>query len=250
MNLDVALTPHAISGWQNKVCIVVDVLRASSTIVTVLEGGAERVVAAASLDEARQLASSPPDILVGEHNGLAPSDFHFGNSPSRLVQHDLAGRTVVLATSNGTVVLNQLKDAPRVLVGSFLNGAACCRAALADALAGGLDIGIVCAGNFGAFALDDAVCVGFLAGEVVRQAEGLGLELSFTEAAEAAQRLYLSFPDIMTAFMHSHSGVRVVEIGDEADNEFCARIDVSTVVPVLVPTGPLHLVPRRDGPAA
>jgi 2-phosphosulfolactate phosphatase len=241
--VDVALTPAYAADWQDRICIVVDVLRASSTIVTVLEGGADRVIAAASLDEARQLAR-PGDILVGEHDGIAPSDFDFGNSPFKLALHDLEERTVVLATSNGTVVLNHLKDAPHVFAGSFLNARAVCQAALEEARNRGLNIGIVCAGNFGLFALDDAVCVGYLTGEVMRQAKELRLNVQVTESAEAAYQLFRSYPDILTPFSRSASGVRIIEIGDPEDGEFCARIDASQVVPVLVPGFPLYLKKR------
>jgi 2-phosphosulfolactate phosphatase len=235
LEIDVALIPYQATKWQNKVCVVVDVIRASSAIVTLLEVGVPRIIPIRSLAEARNLARAENWVLAGERDGVAPPDFDFSNSPTQLVQADLAGKVVVLATSNGTVVLDSLKDFPRVFVGSFLNARACCRAAVEEALRLEMGVGIVCAGKYGEFVLDDAVCSGYLVGEASQYLQSIGGKTVLSDAALAAQQLYQSYPSILDAFLLSDSGKTVIDIGDGEDNLFCSQIDTSQKTPVLVP---------------
>jgi len=241
LRLDVAVTPARAKTWPDRVWIVVDVLRASSTLVTLLESGAGRVYPVKTVAQARRLARQEKGILAGERNGIPPSGFDFGNSPTSLSRADLSGRSVVLSTSNGTMVLDLLKESPKVMVGCFLNARACCQAAVEEALRLQVGVGIACAGVRGDFALDDTVCVGYLAVEIERELLARGISPVLNDAARAAGQLYRSYPDIMSAFLQSASGRRVIEIGDEPDNEFCSRIDVSKKVPVLVPGPVLQL---------
>ena len=236
------LIPSQTDKWQAKVCIVVDVLRASSTLVTLLESGASRVYAIRSLAHAHRLRRSEGCILAGERRGYPPPGFDFGNSPFRLAQADLQGKPVVLSTSNGTAVLNRLKGFPLVLAGCFLNAHACCQAAIEAAQQRGLEIEIVCSGHLGKFLLDDAVCAGYLVGELQRQLEAQRQPLKKSDSALAVEKLYHSFPDALSAFLLSETGQKVIEIGDAPDNEFCSRIDVSQKVPMLVPGAAPQLI--------
>jgi 2-phosphosulfolactate phosphatase len=241
LKLDVALIPAQAGEWRERVCIVVDVLRASSTIVTLLERSVTQVIPARSLTQARRIARGRDYVLVGERDGIAPPDFDYGNSPSRLAHADLAGKTVVLATTNGSVVLNRLENAPRVFVGCFLNARACCRAAVEEAARGELGVGIVCAGRYDEFALDDAVCAGYLVRETRGLIKAFDIQPVLNDAALAVSQLYGSYASIEAAFLQSRSGKRVVDIGDAEDNHFCGEIDVSQKVPVLVPGSPCYV---------
>ena len=103
MRLDVALTPNLLADFSGRVCIVVDVLRASSTIVTMLERGAEEVLLAPTIEGARGLHQELPRyLLCGEEGGVPPPGFDYGNSPSEFSAIDLKGQRVILRTSNGT----------------------------------------------------------------------------------------------------------------------------------------------------
>ena len=140
MKIDAALLPHQWFDQPHSVCVLVDVLRASSSIVTLFERGCTRVLAAANIEEARELGHRFPDhLLCGEKNGLPPEGFHYGNSPAEFSKLDLSGRSAVLATSNGTRVLAALAEAPTVLVGCLLNRTAVARAAVEIAWRDGLD---------------------------------------------------------------------------------------------------------------
>src|SRR3990172_4986925 len=149
MRIDVALLPEQALEREKRVCVAVDVLRASSSIVTLLERGADCVVAAPGIAEARALHERLPDyLLCGEKDGLPPPGFDYGNSPAEFSRLDLAGRRAVLATSNGTRLLAALADAPMVIVGCLLNRTAAARAAVAIASEGKLDIAGVCSAAY------------------------------------------------------------------------------------------------------
>jgi 2-phosphosulfolactate phosphatase len=213
------------------VTVLVDVLRATSSLVTLFDRGCSGVIPVGSLVAARRLARTHGYILAGERNGLTPAGFRWNNSPAALAQADFAGEEVVLTTSNGTAALRWLRNAPAVLAGSLLNGPACAERAVAVAGQQDGDVGIACAGRGRRFALDDAICAGYL----VEMALGAyAPELKMTDAARAARQLWLSNrEDIAGAFRLSGSGQRLAEIGLDEDVLFCARTAVSEAVPEL-----------------
>jgi len=239
MNLDIAFLPNLVASPANTVCIVVDVLRASSTIVTLFERGCPQVLLAASVPEGRRLAREGGHLLAGERNGLPPTDFDLGNSPAELQEMDLAGRTVVLTTSNGTAALRKVAGARAVMVGCFMNARACCGAALELARDAGADLTVVCAGRRRRFALDDATCAGYLVATIAAMD---GSRSDLTDAARCALRLWRSYDDPLPAFRDSATGRRVLEIGHAEDLALCARMNVSQVVPRLAPGQPLRLI--------
>jgi 2-phosphosulfolactate phosphatase len=239
MNLDVAFLPSPAVNRTNIVVIVVDVLRASSTIVTLFERGCPQVLLAKSVADGRRLARGGGHLLAGERNGLPPPDFDLGNSPVELQNLDLAGRTVVLTTSNGTVAMQKVAGARAVFVGCYLNARACCGRALELARGAGADLTVVCAGRQRRFALDDAACAGYLAATI---AELEGGPVTLTDAARGALRLWQSYDDPPAAFRDSATGRRVLEIGHAEDLALCARMNVSEVVPRLAPGQPPRLI--------
>jgi len=225
----------------NAVCVVLDVLRASSTLVTLLAGGAAPVYVAATVEAARALAASltPRPLLCGEVGGLPPPGFDAGNSPRELAALSLDARPVVLATSNGTRALVALSAAPRVLVGCFLNATATARRAWAEACTLGVDLALVCAGDDGGtrFALEDALAAGCLLDRLL--ADGTAAVSRLDDAALAAWRLWRSYAadDATTAaargMADSAHGRELAALGFGADVDSCARLDALALVPVL-----------------
>jgi 2-phosphosulfolactate phosphatase len=236
--IDVALVPAQARRWRHAVSIVIDELRASSTIVTALERGATAVVPAVNVAEARRFAAPGGDLLAGERNIVTPPRFDFGNSPVEIQRADLTGRRLVLSTRNGTAVLRGLRGDGVTLIGCLLNATACARAAVAIARETGSPIGIVCAGRFGGFAIDDALTAGLLVERIVVAADGA---LELTEAAGAARHLWQTTPDLEGAFRASISGRLLAGLGLAHDTAFCLAVDSSTVVPVLVRDVPARI---------
>lgn len=233
MRIEVALLPAQTFDTPRSVYIVVDVLRASSSIVTLLERGASPVVIAACIDKARVLHSRLPEyLLCGERGGLPPDGFDHGNSPAEFSRLALAGRGAILATSNGTRLLAQLAEAPAVLVGCLLNRTAVANAALQVARARGLDIAVVCSAAYGGttFVLEDALG----AGAIVDAALSAELALEAADAARFARDAFLtSGRELPAAVASAYHAGELIEAGFEEDVAFCARLDVSTVVPSL-----------------
>jgi 2-phosphosulfolactate phosphatase len=227
MRVHVAFTP----GEQTPapVGIVVDVLRATSTICQALASGYDRVLCCAEVDEARALAETEgPAKLAGERRLEHIEGFDFGNSPRELAGEP-AAETLILTTTNGTRLL--VAAAARfevVLVGSLLNLAAVAAAARET----GEDVAVLCAGVLGELALDDAYCAG-------RIVSVLGGE--HMDSAAAAARLAASFPDSLAGLGASRSARNLRAHGLEDDIEWCARESVLDVVPRFV---------RAVGPAA
>jgi len=231
MRIDVALLPDLVADTDS-VFAVVDVLRASSAIVTLLERGVPAVIAA-SVEEARELRERLPDhLLCGERDSLPPPGFDYGNSPTEFAALEPEGRSAILATSNGTRVLNRLSAAPAVLVGSLLNREAAAKAMLALAAERGRDATVVCAGTADAtsIALEDALG----AGAIVEAALRLDTSLQPTDAALFARDVFLARRrDLRDALASARHGVELMAAGFSADVDYCARLDVSSVVPLL-----------------
>lgn len=239
MDIDVALVPAEARTWSPTVCIVIDELRASSTITTLLDLGCSRLYVTAGLRDARRLAREHDGLLAGERHGSRPPGFDFDNSPAALSRADVRGRVVVLTTSNGTKVLGWLAAAPATLVGCLLNARACAEAAVSLAETMGLRVGVVCAGELGRFALDDAIAAGVLVERLSEALRSRGDSYRMTDAAVAAVKLRRSYSDLLTPLRESVSGRLVTKLGAGDDIPFCARVDVSTTVPVLRPGVPL-----------
>jgi 2-phosphosulfolactate phosphatase len=233
LRLDVALVPAEAGQWRDAVSVVVDALRASTTIVTILDRGARAVVPLEDADEARRVAAELGAVLAGEIDGLKPPGYDFDNSPVELAAADLAGRVVVLRTSNGTSVIRRLASSGRVLVGCLPNGTAVAEAALGLAGDGGR-VGITCAGRDGAFVLDDALVAGVLVDIIERLATSRGVPVILGDGADAARRLAGDQSGLEAGVRASASGRRVLELGLEADLARCLERDVSQLVPMLV----------------
>jgi 2-phosphosulfolactate phosphatase len=209
--------------------IVVDVLRATSTIVQALAGGYRRVLCCAEVDEAREVAEREGGgVLGGERKTVRIPGFDFGNSPREFLEP--AAETLVLTTTNGTrLLLAAAERCELVLVGSLLNLAAVADAARSR---GAEDVAVLCAGVRGELALDDAFCAG-------RIAEALGGE--HADSAAAAVRLTRSFAGPRAGLEASQSARNLHANGLQDDIAYCAQESVLAVVPRFA---------RMLGPAA
>jgi len=241
VDIDVALVPGQARAWRNTVCIVIDELRASSTITTLLDGGCASLHLTSTLGEARRLAAATGSLLLGERHGRTPRGFDGNNSPAELRGVDVRGRNVVLSTTNGTVVLGRVRSAPAVLVGCLLNARACADAAVAIACELDASIGIVCAGQRGRFAVDDAIAAGYILHDARAALDRRGEPAALTDSAIAALKLRASSPDLVAALRECEAGRLVTALGAGDDVDLCARLDSSATVPVLRGIDPIRI---------
>ena len=221
MRVDVVFTPDEAGAAPTGV--VIDVIRATSTICQALAAGYQRVFCAAEVEEARALRDTLGEgVLGGERHAVRIPGFDLGNSPREYVAP--LAETLILSTTNGTrAVVAAAARCERVFVASLLNLSAVVEAARAA----GEDVVVVCAGVQGTLALDDA----FVAGRIVEL-----LDWERTDAADAAARLVSTWSGAEEAFRASKSGRNLMENAPEleADIPFCARESVLEVVPRLV----------------
>jgi 2-phosphosulfolactate phosphatase len=212
MRIDVAFTP--VETAPAPIGLVVDVLRATSTIAQALASGYRRVLCCAEIEDALALRAQIPDPLVGgERKAVQIEGFDVGASPREFLEPQ--ADTLILSTTNGTrAILETAQRCEEVVLGSMLNLEAVARAS-ADR-----DAVVVCAGFQGAFALDDAYC----AGRIVQLVDG-----ERTDAAIASELIARAFPTALEGFNARTYGPP----GLEEDIAFCARENVLDVVPRL-----------------
>jgi 2-phosphosulfolactate phosphatase len=214
VQVHVAFTPEGTAAAP--VGIVVDVIRASSTIAQALSAGYGRVLCCAEINEARALRAELDDAIVGgERDAVRIDGFDVGASPREFLR-PRAG-TLILSTTNGTrAILAAASRCDEVLIGSLLN----LRALVDRVSEGNEDVAILCAGFKGTFAFDDAYC----AGRIVERLDG-----DRTDAALAAAFLARAFPDPLAGLNARTYGPP----GLEDDIAFCAQEDLVDVVPRL-----------------
>ena len=241
MPLDVFLLPSLVEPERlaGRTAVVIDVLRATTTIVHALAAGASAVAVCGEVDEARQLAASiPGSVLGGERGGRAIDGFHLGNSPAEYTRQSAFGKTVVFTTTNGTRAMSRCIGARRVLLGAFVNFSAVCRELSAE-FAGplGRGIALVCAGTDGEVTREDTLLAGAIVDDLVRtHAAQLVLNDQAEIAADAwrACRQDLGGHDpLARALRHSRGGRNLIELGMENDIAIAAAIDKFDLAPLL-----------------
>jgi 2-phosphosulfolactate phosphatase len=194
--------------------VVIDVLRATSTITLALASGYERVLVAASLEEATALRT-PERTLAGELQCARAPGFDLGNSPEETLQP--RGAELVLATTNGApAIVAAAASADEVLVASLLNLAAVCAQ-----LAGREDVLLVCAGTDGRVSMEDV----YLAGRISAELDG-----ERTDAARIAESVAAAYPDPVDALAASGGAVGLRREGLESDIAYCAQTSIVEAV--------------------
>lgn len=222
------------------VCIVVDVLRASTTICTALAAGAHAVVPVADVPEERkELPAGADALLVAERDGRKLPQADRDNSPAGLLEEDLGGRTVILSTTNGTRVLQACaaggeaegrSEGPPILVGALVNASAVARSAVREAADRGSDVAIVLAGRRGTVEDDDV-----LGGAVIwGQMTDVTPRATGSPAAAVVRRLLSATPVAR----------RLVDRGRGEDVDLAADIDRFNITPRYQDGRVLH-----EGPA-
>lgn len=226
-----AFLPEEIAAPERRVAVVIDVLRATTSVLALIERGCREVCIAPNVEEARRYRNLHEGVLAaGEQGGLAPEGFELGNSPVAFAHGEVAGRRVVLATTNGTRALHLVRAAPVCLLGCLRNRSAVARAAVQAANQHELGITIVCAGREGRFSLDDAYTAGAIVDAALADHAGSD-RLRLTDAALAARTLYGAYPDAEVVFRAARAGQHLIEIGLAEDISYCAEPDRSAIVP-------------------
>lgn len=244
------VTPEDLAGGT---VVVIDVLRAATTIVHALAAGAVEVIACEEVDEARQIAAQLPRsevVLGGERGGLRIEGFDLGNSPLEYDSAAVAGKTVVFTSTNATRAMARCRQAETAFLAAFVNATA-----VLEQLVGKSQIHLVCAGSNGEVTRDDVLLAGLLVERLQRRCPSL-YRLN-AQAITARENWMASFavpmaigaeklppPLLADQLRKSPAGQRLVSIGLEDDVFAAAQLDRFDLVAVLDPQT-LHI--RRLG---
>ncbi len=226
------MMPRLLRDPQRHAVAVVDVLRATTSLVTMFDGGLIRAMISDNLKQARQLASSNFSLLCGEVDGVPPDGFDYGNSPAEFAGLSFRGKSAVLCTTNGTSALAAAAAAPFVVASSLLNRCATAERLISEAATRKLDIAVMCAGVAGgtAFSLEDTAA----AGAIVEAACEIDTAVVMSDEAYAALHLWHWYRgDAMRMFRESVHGRGLRSLGFEKDLRYASQLDVTAAVPVL-----------------
>ena len=238
IHLDVAFLPSelAAKSLHGALAVVIDVVRATTTITTALAHGCAYVLPVLHVDEAfelqRQYAQhSQRPLLGGERGGQRVEGFDLGNSPREYTSEVVENKGIIFSTTNGTRTLLALQGAAPILIGSFLNLSAICQYILRRPSQNQKNPAILaCSGVVNTFSLEDAVCAGMFV-HVLSAAQP---DMSKTPAAIAAEILYTHYQaDLLAMLQNSDGGRRVSHIGLAQDLVICAEVDKYPIVPIF-----------------
>jgi 2-phosphosulfolactate phosphatase len=241
-SIRVHLVPDLVSiqDLAGQVVVVVDVLRATTTLACALEAGAEKVQPCLEVAEARELAqvrrlAGEQVLLGGERGGEPIAGFDLGNSPLEYTAETVGGRALIFTTTNGTRALMRCIGAERVLLGSLVN-----RAAVLRAIQGKEQVHILCAGTDGEPSWEDTLFAGAIVDAWCSQGEASQVLLN--DAARMAWRGWQSIrrPEgnasegLVASLRLGAGGSNLIRIGRAADIDFAARLDIISTVPELM----------------
>ncbi|MFK8112570.1 MAG: 2-phosphosulfolactate phosphatase [Rubripirellula sp.] len=243
MLLSTSLLPDARVTSNTQIAVVIDVLRATSVMSSALNAGAEQVITCKEVEAAKRFASerSPRPLLCGERECKPISGFDLGNSPAEYQPPVVAGRTLVMTTTNGTSAIDAATEAAEVITASFLN-----LSAVVQKLSVAKNIHLVCAGTNGQITAEDTL----LAGAIIAQLnEAETVEYEDDDSLLALALWEAWFPEspavdnpspkrLSTKLRETRGGRNLLRVGYEKDLDRCSAVDTITLVPTRVCKSP------------
>lgn len=233
MRVDLHFTPHQIDelALRDKTVVVIDVLRASTTIASALHNGAKEIIPVTTVERAVKISGNlfgDHVLRGGERNGKMIEGFNLGNSPFDYSEDKIRGKAIIFSSTNGSLAIEKARFARNVVIGGFVNISLVVQFIKEIKQ----DFVILCAGNNGMFSLEDSVCAGML---VHRLTEEDGVELSLSDAAIAATVLFKgNSKNLLKMVKNSEHGKYLTSIGYADDLPACAGVDTIPVLPQLL----------------
>ncbi len=205
-------------------CVVFDILRATSTMLTAFSNGASEIVPVSEIEEALALRQRDPNILLaGERHGLRIENFDLGNSPREFTRATVAKHRIAITTTNGTRALRAAAGAAEIHIGAFLN-----LSSLSNALTNSPHehLLIICAGTGEKVSLEDTLAAGALLQQMTNAKSSM-LNAQWTDSAHIALATYTTHaPDLAAVFSLAHNGARLLSIPELRDDvPFCLQRD-------------------------
>lgn len=217
--------------FANTTAVVIDVIRATSTIVAAFAAGVRTVYPTLSSEEAIRLANSlgrDNTLLCGERQGLMIEGFDLGNSPAEFTPDRVSDSSLVMTTTNGMRAFVAAEAADRVIVAALMN-----LSAVAAAVSEFEQVVFVCAGKEGRFSLDDAVCAGLILTKLLGPDGPATTDIQLDDASQSALALAAAYTVDEEFLRWTAAGMALVEVGLDSDLKQCAQIDRHRLVPEM-----------------
>lgn len=230
MDIDVFLVPSGISNAElrSKTCVVIDVLRTSSSLLQALKNGCREVIPVESVERALALHSTLFDsnvLLCGERDGVKIEGFQLGNSPHEYSEEIVKDKSIIFTSTNGTAAFQKTKNCSSVYLCGFQN---------IDKISGIIadkddGVMILCAGHENRFALEDTTCAGMLVKKIINLNPG---DVLLSDAAQVALLVYESYADNLNKMIYkAKHGANLIQLGMEKDLDFCIQTNTIPLAP-------------------
>ncbi len=232
MHIDVIISADDIKEekLKDKVVVIIDVLRATSVMVTALNNGCKNVIPVREVEEAMSLAEQDREnnLLGGERDGIKIEGFHFSNSPLDYTKEAVEGKTLIMTTTNGTRAIKNSEGADMILIAAMING----RAVAEKLMELKKDVVFVNAGTYGQFSMDDFITCGYIVSCMKETLEYKGDHISLSDIAITAQYIYEANPDIFSFVEKADHYKRLQRLNCNEDLTYCFTKDIVDIVPM------------------
>lgn len=229
MKVDLVISADDIKKEKvdGKAVVVIDMLRATSVIVTALDNGCRRVIPVLTVEEALSIASKNKEeyLLGGERKAVKIEGFNFSNSPLEYTVEKVQRKSLIMTTTNGTRAIKGSEGARHILIGALINASA----VVQKLLEFGEDVTIVNAGTYGQFSMDDFICSGYIIDRITNKAD-----CELTDIAKTARYIYEMNPDFISYIKHAAHYKRIMELNLKADLDYCCTKDIIDKVPEYI----------------
>lgn len=228
MNIDVIISASDIKPGKlkNRIVVVIDVLRATTVMITALSHGCEKVIPVKEIDEAIEVARRDRSrfLLGGERGGLKIENFDFSNSPLDYTSEVVEGKTLVMTTSNGTRAIKNSEEAERIFIAAMING----KAVAKKLVELNEDITFVNAGTNGEFSIDDFITSGYIISCIKDLKAGA---CTLTDIAITSEYIYKNNTNIINFAENALHYNRLKALGYDEDLRYCLTKDTVDIVP-------------------
>ncbi len=230
MKINVLLSPANVDElyFTGKTTVVIDVLRATSTIITALQNGAKEIIPVATVEFAVKVSGGMfggLTLLGGERNTKKIEGFALGNSPFEYTSEIVSGKSIIFYTTNGTKAIVKAKFSETILIGSFLNVSTVAKKLIEL----DKDVEILCSGRSNVFSLEDVICAGMLINEISKQNKNIEPMDSALASMVLNEKLGKNIYKMMKESEH---GKILIENGFQKDIKYCSQVDVISAVPI------------------
>ncbi|MBK8945476.1 MAG: 2-phosphosulfolactate phosphatase [Ignavibacteriae bacterium] len=229
MKINTLLTPLSVDElyFTKKNVVVIDVLRATTTIVTALKNGAKEIIPVSSVEFAMTVSGNSfkgHTLLGGERNTLKIEGFALGNSPLEYIREIVEGKSIVLFTTNGSKAIVKAKYATNLIIASFLNA----NAIKEKMLENNEDWEILCSGNNGKFSYEDSVCAGMIISQILDSKEDIFLD----DSSKTCKIIFDKHKKKLSKMLaETEHGQKLIESGFKEDLNFASQQNIFEIVP-------------------